>query len=103
MYAVRLPRDADEAAFRDQARRCLSLGLPPSEVVFVAPDEPSLFAPIAGGDSGHACHVPRAYGELLRDAICHSAADRFALLYDVLWRLVHGERELIHNATDPAV
>ena len=103
MYAVRLARDADAVAFRDQARRCLSLKLPPSDIVFVDEDEPSLFAPLAGGDGAHACSVPRAYAELLEDAICHRAGDRFALLYDVLWRSLHGERDLISNAADASV
>jgi uracil-DNA glycosylase len=103
MYAVRISRDADDGAFRDRARRALSLGVPPSEVVFVDPDEPSLFAALPDGDPAHAFSVPRAYGELLKDAICHSASDRFALLYDVLWRIVQGERDLVFNAADPAV
>ena len=44
--------------------------------------------------------APRAYMELLRDAICNRAKDRFALLYDVLWRLKHGESELLSRASD---
>ena len=51
----------------------------------------------------HSFNVPRTYGELLRDAICHRATDRFALLYDVLWRTVRGERALLSNLADPAV
>jgi uracil-DNA glycosylase len=103
MYAVRLPRDADAVAFRDPARRALSLKVPPSEVVFVDPDQPSLFEPLPDGDPAPAFRVPRAYGELLDDAICHSAPDRFALLYEVLWRIVHGERDLMHSAADASV
>ena len=29
--------------------------------------------------------------------------DRFALLYDVLWRVIHGERDLAERASDPHV
>ena len=47
--------------------------------------------------------VPKAYGALLREAICHSARDRFDLLYNVLWRIVQGERELVSRASDPHV
>ena len=46
--------------------------------------------------------MPRAYAGLLDDVICHRAEDRFALLYDVLWRLKHGEPELLSRASDPA-
>ena len=42
--------------------------------------------------------VPRGYTELLYDAICHRAPDRFALLYEVLWRILHGERDLVSRA-----
>ena len=84
MYAVRMARDADETEFRAAARRCISLNLPPRDVAFTAADQPLLFPPLPDGDPAHAFNVPRAYGELLRDAICHRAIDRFALLYDVL-------------------
>src|SRR5262245_43045258 len=103
MYAVRIARDADETVFREAARRGLSREVRPNDLMFVDPGEPSLLPPLPDGETPQAVSVPRAFGELLRDAICHSAADRFALLYDVLWRTVHGERELIFNAADPAV
>ncbi|MEI9931173.1 MAG: DUF4130 domain-containing protein [Rhizomicrobium sp.] len=47
--------------------------------------------------------VPRAFAELMDNAICHRGEDRFALLYDVLWRLKHGEPALLDRATDPAI
>jgi len=47
--------------------------------------------------------VPRAYSQILRDAICNRATDRFALLYDVLFRILHGQRDLPARAVDPAV
>jgi DNA polymerase len=103
MYAVRMARDADETEFREAARRCISLRLSPREVAFVAADQPSFFPPIPDGDPAPAFNVPRAYGELLREAICHRAIDRFALLYDVLWRTVQGHRTLLSNLADPAV
>ena len=103
MYAVRMRRDADEADFREAARRCISLRISPCDVAFIDPDEPSLFPPLPEGNPAHAFNVPRPYGQLLRDAICHSASDRFALLYDTLWRIVQGQRELIANPADTTV
>src|ERR1700761_2182557 len=102
MYALRLPLDADDAAFRDAAKRALSNGLKPSDVAFVSHDSGMLFdeppetKPLQ-------LTVPREYTELLCDAICHRAEDRFALLYDVLWRLKRGEPALLSRATDPAI
>ena len=46
MYAVPLPRNADEDIFRDAARRCLALDLAPDVVSFVDETEPSLLSPI---------------------------------------------------------
>ena len=47
--------------------------------------------------------VPRAFTDLLTDAICHKESDRFALLYDVLWRITQGERGLVCRSSDAAV
>jgi DNA polymerase len=104
MYAAVISREANEAEFRVVARRGIAAALPPKQLTFVAPDEPSLLPPLpeaAVETSGF--KVPRAYSQLLHDAICHRASDRFALLYDVLWRVQHGERNLLARAVDPAV
>lgn len=102
MYAGRLPLDADETAFRDAAKRALSNDLKPADVAFVSHecgilfDEPPETKPLQ-------LTVPREYAEILHDAICHRGEDRFALLYDILWRLKHGESALLSRASDPAI
>ncbi|MGE3872588.1 MAG: UdgX family uracil-DNA binding protein [Parvibaculaceae bacterium] len=104
MYGVTLPADADETRFREIARRCLTLAIAPWQLSFSSDGETSLFAePPAGAGSSASFSVPRSYGDLLKDAICHRAPDRFALLYDVLWRIRHGARGLAQNSADPAV
>ena len=103
MYSVPLKIDADEQCFRTMARRCLAMNLAPSDIGFTDEGQATLFATLPAADDGEAFTVPRSFAELLRDAICHSAVDRFALLYDVLWRVHHGERELAENLADPAV
>jgi DNA polymerase len=40
---------------------------------------------------------------LAEDVICHRDPERFALLYELLWRVTHGERELLKIAADPLV
>jgi len=104
MYAVRIAVDADEAEFRAVARQSIVHDLAPEQVAFIAPDEPTLFPPPPDGPGATtAFSVPQQLGINARDAICHRAADRFALLYDVLWRIRHGARALADNAADPAV
>jgi len=102
-YSAALPPDADEAMFRAVARRGIANGVAPSDLDFVTGDEPSLFTPLPEVGEAAAFSVPRAFADLLRDAICSSAPDRFALLYEVLWRSLRGERELAQNHADPAV
>jgi DNA polymerase len=104
MYAAVITREAGEAEFRTVARRAIAANLSPEQLAFVAPDEPSLLPHLpedAGEVSG--VTVSRAFSQLLHDAICHRASDRFALLYHVLWRVVQGERGLAARAADPAV
>ena len=104
MFAVALDHDADEAAFRAVAKLCMAHALPPASIAFVSPDEPTLLPQLP--DDTHediAISVPRSFAALMHDAICHSAPDRFALLYDVLWRICGGERDLAERASDPLV
>src|SRR4051794_27093454 len=102
MYAVRLAADADDVAFRKAARRALAHNVAPEQLAFVVGESESLFPELPPPASDAALTAPRAYVELLRDTICHRAEDRFALLYQVLWRLKHGEPALLSRASDPA-
>ena len=47
--------------------------------------------------------LPRALTELIRLVICHRDPERHALLYEAVWRTLHGERHLLEVATDPLV
>ena len=104
MLAVTLAPDAGEAEFRNVAKICIARGLRPADVAFVSPDEPTLLPPLPLSEPADiVLNVPRSYAALMRDAVCHSAPDRFALLYDVLWRICGGERDLAERASDPHV
>jgi DNA polymerase len=103
MYAAAIARDADEAEFRAIAKRCLASGLGPQALTFVDPSEPSLLPRPMPREDVAPFTVPRGFAALLTDAICHRAPDRFALLYDALWRITHGERALAERAADPVI
>jgi DNA polymerase len=47
--------------------------------------------------------VPREFIDLARDVCRHRDADRFALLYRVLYRLTHGQRDLLNVEVDEDV
>jgi uracil-DNA glycosylase len=103
MYALRLEPDADEQVFREAAKRALAYDLRPSDIAFVSHQGGTLFDELPANDVPTHITAPKEFMALLRDAICHRAEDRFALLYDVFWRLRHDEPLLMSRASDPAI
>jgi len=103
VYDVAIAPPDDLAQFREAARRLIGAGAAPASVLwheggdrqlFAAPLPPAAVAPLS---------VPAAFMRLADAAICHRDGARFALLYQALWRLVHGERKLLQNPADPLV
>ena len=50
-------------------------------------------------DRGKA-RCPRGVVELIQDAVCHHDPQRYALCYELLWRVQQGERALLDVASD---
>ncbi len=103
-------RDFDD--WRRKARRCLRDGIPPEEVRFTSEDEdqPILDLPDDTASQEHEPvppgmfpRVPAAFIETARSAACHTDRGRWDLLYRILWRLTHGEPELLDVAVDDDV
>jgi len=103
--AVTLPGPADFTAWRQAARGLVAADILPEQAEWVVAGElPGLLAEApAPPPSAAPFSVPRAFLDQAAIAIRHSDPERFALLYGLLWRLVHGERHLMQAATDPAV
>jgi uracil-DNA glycosylase len=105
MIAAQLPAIPSFEVWRDKARALLVQGIAPEGVVWTCGDAMDLFggAPLAPAPSGSApAHVSRAFMELARKAVLHRDAERFALLYRILWRLQR-ERALMEDRADPDV
>jgi uracil-DNA glycosylase family protein len=82
------------------ARELLRERVPPSEVSF---REGVVDQPIPVIEAGEAViRVPRRFVELAQAVAPHRDPGRFHLLYSVLWRLVHDNRELLESR-DPDV
>ena len=100
---VRLTHATDLAGFRREARALLARRVPPHDVTWSAdPCDDDLFAeepapeheaPVGG------VTVPAAFLELCHTVALHREPQRFALLYRLLWRLVH-EPGLRHDPLD---
>ena len=92
MHTIALKSRDDFTEWRSAARALLLAGIPPREVRWLEPSavpdlfgteppEPALIRNRAAG------RVPRRFIALAKLAIRHDDADRFALLYRLLWRL----------------
>jgi DNA polymerase len=102
MRTVTLPEDCDEAAFRMVARHCIAEGLAPDDLLFATEEAGALFEAVTPAKAPPV-PVPRRFAKLVPDVLCHSAEDRFALLYRLLWRIYSGDRDLMERVADPDV
>jgi len=106
MRQICLQPGADLSGFKQAARRLIADNVSPCDVLWSGDTEPSLFemAPaFASTKNAPAFSIPRALAELTQAVICHSDPERYALLYETLYRTAHGERSLLENASDPLV
>lgn len=97
------------AAWHAQARALLGADVDPSQVRWTdataaQPLLGQLAARAPGGTVGRVrLTVPRRFVESATLASRHTSPGRWALLYRVLWRIVHGERSLLDNELDDEV
>jgi len=95
------PDDLD--GWRDAARDFAEAGVPAEAIVWqVEGGEADLFGSEMSHPAGIGFPVPRRFVDLARDAICHSAPERFSLLYAMLLRL-KGNRDALDDEADPLV
>jgi len=101
LCAVPLPTGADTELFRAAAKGCIGLGLSPDKVAFqptghqsFLPEPPWRTAP------PKPFKTSRAFLEHMDEVACHSANDRFNLLYALLWRFARGEIGVMDRAED---
>jgi probable DNA metabolism protein len=93
----------DFASWRDAARSLLAAGVPPQEVLWQA-EEDGLFSSSVQEAPAATVKVPPDFVELARTVACHSNPERWALLYQILWRVTRGgERNLLKIASDEAI
>ena len=95
LIAVALDECADLAGFRAAVRRLWARRTPPDEVAWNVAAEADLFgepAPDAAERELPPVALPRSLGALIETVVCHSDAERYALLYGAVWRVLSGER-----------
>jgi probable DNA metabolism protein len=90
--------------WRNSARQCLVQGIPPDDILWLCEESPSpgLFddAALSPTNKVTRTSVTKQFLDIASVVSCHKANDRFALLYRVLWRLTHENKNLLHYKTD---
>jgi DNA polymerase len=102
LHRITLKTGADLDGFRRAVRRLVAEELAPQHVVFAIDDTPGLFGREATGDAPPVS-IPRGVARLIEHVVCHSDPERYALLYQLVWRVLNGERDLLEVASDPLV
>ncbi len=96
---IQLAAGADIEGFRRSLRGLIALQVPP-DMVFWNSATADLWGDGAPMD-GPPVFLPRAAAELVSLVVCHRDPQRYALLYQMAWRLLHGERGLMEAHADP--
>src|SRR5262245_45165875 len=99
---VAISREDAFEDFRDAARGLIGADVSPRDVTWHVRGG-DLLGGKAPPESRVSFSVPGAYVRLAENVVCHRDPERFALLYELLWRITHGERELTSIASDPLV
>ncbi|MFL5133089.1 MAG: UdgX family uracil-DNA binding protein [Microvirga sp.] len=102
LHRITLKTGADLHNFRRAVRWLIAEELAPQHVVFAIDDAPGLFGQEATGDAP-AVSIPKGVARLVEHVVCHSDPERYALLYQLVWRVRNGERDLLEIASDPLV
>lgn len=104
LEAVALSPGADLDGFRAAARRLAGRGIPPERVLWSIGAASGLFGTPAPAPSDEApLSLPRGVGEMVARVVLHRDPERYALLYELIWRILHGERRLLEISSDPLV
>jgi len=106
MQRIVLQEGADLDGFRAAVRRLVADDAPPDQVTWSSGAAPDMFdEPVADDVPSHASPIslPRSVGELVGLVVCHRDQERYGLLHTLIWRVLHGERQLMEVASDPLV
>ena len=88
---IELNGGADLQGFR-QALRILSWSnIPSDQITWRTSAAPDLFGggqlPSAYGAAGKPIILPRPVADLIKLVVCHTHAEKYALLYELIWRM----------------
>ena len=92
------------ASWRGAARRCLQREIAPHEILWTCDAQNGLFeSNLAEETDEKVFKVSADFLTLAETVVCFDDAERFSLLYRLLFRLVHENRNLLHIESDEDV
>jgi DNA polymerase len=106
---VQLNGGADLQGFRQALRILIWCSIPSEQITWSIRTEPDLFGgqmPAAYGVAGKPIILPRPVADLIRLVVCHSDPEKYARLYELVWRMRRPkdpEPDLYRIASDPLV
>ncbi len=86
-FAISLPEHGTFDAWRGAARMAISHHIPPDQLDWAGSGGLFASTPLPVDPGPHQVLVPQAFVKLAGSVIWHSAPERFALLYQALWRI----------------
>ncbi|MEN8694442.1 MAG: TIGR03915 family putative DNA repair protein [Akkermansiaceae bacterium] len=99
MVTLTYPKDFND--WRKLARGLLAEGISPTDLLWEARADGSLFGESFTPQKSTQLVVPKGFIDLARTAAAHRSDEQWSLLYSLLWRLTHGEKHLLSLSTDP--
>lgn len=99
---VALSEGADIKGFRLGLRKGIEARIAPQNIIWRIGAEAWLFGNEAVAPAPPVS-LPRELAALIGDVVCHRDPERYALLYSLVWRIMHGERALLEVHSDPLV
>src|SRR5262245_12885157 len=101
-HRISLQDGADHPGFRRAVRSLVAQDVRPDQVVWDTCGANSLFA-VHDQSEGPPVLLPRSVLSLVKLVVCHRDPQKYALLYSLIWRLLHGEAHLLEVHSDALV
>jgi probable DNA metabolism protein len=103
---VELNGGADLQGFRETLRIMTLCNIPPEQITWSTKAEPDLFGnqdQSAYGAAGRPIILPRYVAEMIKLVVCHHDPEKYARLYELVWRLQHENKRLLEVDSDERV
>ncbi|MBV9418782.1 MAG: UdgX family uracil-DNA binding protein [Alphaproteobacteria bacterium] len=102
VHRITLKPGADLKGFRRAVRALIAHQVPPDAVLWAEDTAYELFGTDDLGDAAPVS-LPPAVRDIIETAVCHRDPQRYALLYQLIWRVLHGEPSLLEVHSDPLI